>query len=140
MIQIDKDYTIPEVAELMGLTKAAIYRAVHLGRLPAFGARRKRKIKGYDLKNYKDSRWKEKNHLPVEEMKIRSNDSILSECYRIARFCGLRIYQDEKGFFVALNNKVYAANLALPNLLAFLQGCDMFHRINEKYEIPQYQR
>lgn len=138
MIEVDKEYTVVEAAACLGLTTAAIYSAISKGRLQVLGKTR-RIILGKDLEIYGSTRWKDYIRKPVKREK-RSRDAVLSECYRLARFCGVSIHEDGKSFFVARYNNVYADGLTLQELLAFLQGCDMFHRINEKMVIPKYLR
>ncbi len=138
MIETDKEYTVAEAAACLGLTTAAIYTAISKGRLQVLG-KKHRIILGKDLEIYASTRWKDYIRKPSKREK-RSRDATLSECYRLARFCGVAIHENGKSFFVMRYNIVYADGLTLQELLAFLQGCDMFHRINEKMSIPRYLR
>ena len=143
MIDKDKLYTKKEASECLGISVYSINAAIRIKRLVVEPREpgQKIKIKGSELQKYHDSRWDVLRRKPeVEIVDYSTIDGVLSECYRIANFVGLRIDKKEYGYVVLYHNQIYAQNLDLGCLLAFMQGADMMYRERENIVIPQYYR
>lgn len=141
MIDKDKLYTKKEASACLGISVYSINAAIRNKRLAVEYDDKKILIKGAELQKYLDSRWDVLRRKPeVEIVDYSTIDGVLSECYRIANFVGLRIDKKEDGYVVLYHNQIYAQNLDLGCLLAFMQGADMMYRERENIVIPQYYR
>ena len=143
MIDKDKLYTKKEASACLGISVYSINAAIRIKRLAVEPRKQGQpiKIKGSELQKYHDSRWDVLRRKPeVEIVDYSTIDGVLSECYRIANFAGLRIDKKEAGYVVLYHNQIYAQNLDLGCLLAFMQGADMMYRERENIVIPQYYR
>ena len=143
MIDKDKFYTKKEASAALGISIYSINKAIRVNRIVAEPKERGQLIliKGSELQKYLDSRWDILRRKPeLEIVDYSTIDGVLSECYRIANFVGLRIDKKEDGYVVLYHNQIYAQNLDLGCLLAFMQGADMRYRERENIVIPQYYR
>lgn len=141
MIDKDKLYTKKEASACLGISVYSINAAIRNKRLAVEYDDKKILIKGAELQKYLDSRWDVLRRKPeVEIVDYSTIDGVLSECYRIANYVGLRIDKKEDGYVVLYHNQIYAQNLDLGCLLAFMQGADMMYRERENIVIPQYYR